>query len=286
METKELTTVPSLENIFNDEVSDNGASAKPSVLEEGQKTPSLSDDKESKEDIKTAEDTKDEVSEKSEETESEESKKKPIEKTTKEESSFNWDSDKNPYRSENTKIKSQLKNTRDYATRVNQENENLKHEYGIENGESENSEEKKKENQIAFDNREKASLKVAINQYGEDYLKKNIYGEDSKFKQIMTENPAIQARVHNSDVPVLEAIQVLKEFEFFEKYGKDLDKIPDKIRTEIESDLRKKITIELQDKLKLKGKEITTLSGVEGYTAEKEESSQKFNKPLSMLFDQ
>ena len=284
----EQATVPSLGNIFGDEVPDNGASNdKPSSSEEGeQETPSLKDDKATEDKIETKEEeSKEEDPKESKETSSKDSEDgEPEEKT--EESSFDWDSDENPLKKEKIRLEKQLKDTRNYATRVNQENLQLKKEYGVETELSIEQETAQKESQIAFDNRERASYQIAVDKYGEDYISENIYGEDGLFLKLVKDDPATYSRVFNSDLPVIEAVQVVKEVKFFEKYGRDLDKISDKIRAEIEPVLRKEITKELQDKLKLKDKELTTLSGVEGSAETKESMPKIFNKPLGALFDQ
>ena len=91
-------------------------------------------------------------------------------------------------------------------------------------------------------------------------------------------------RVRSAAAPVLEAVKIAKEQIFFDKYGTDIEKIPEKIRIEIEPELRKAITKELQKKLVSKKNLPDTLSGIKSTESQDEDKSFKSDS-LSDLFD-
>jgi hypothetical protein len=80
--------------------------------------------------------------------------------------------------------------------------------------------------------------------------------------------------VNNSETPYLEAVNILKEEEFFSEYGREPESIKASIRKEVESDIRKEVTKEFQDKLKAKEKLPTDIGDVRSASVEatKEES--------------
>jgi len=172
----------------------------------------------------------------------------------------NWDDDSNPYKQTTHRLESQYKNTRDWASKAYK----LVKEYGLEESvdkpEFVREEEQSKElNVMAFNERERASMAAAIEQHGEEYLKKIYTPASPVFKKIQTD-PVLFQRVFNSPAPVFEAIKIAKEEEFFGKYGKDFDKAADKIKAELEPALREKITKELQRRLLKKEELPKTLS--------------------------
>ena len=172
----------------------------------------------------------------------------------------NWDDDSNPYKQTTHRLESQYKNTRDWASKAYK----LVKEYGLEESvdkpEFVREEEQSRElNVMAFNERERASMAAAIEQHGEEYLKKIYTPASPVFKKIQTD-PVLFQRVFNSAAPVFEAIKIAKEEEFFGKYGRDFDKAADKIKAELEPALREKITKELQRRLLKKEELPKTLS--------------------------
>ena len=179
---------------------------------------------------------------------------------------IDWEAEDNPY-------KERYKNTQAWGNKAHQK---LK-EFGIE---EEDSPEPDVERQtFAFQEREKASMAAAVEVHGKDNASK-IY------KAVCLEaadNPQLFQRIFNSTTPVLEAIRYSKESAFFGKYGYDIEKIPVKIRSELEPELREKITKELQRKLTKKEEMPNTLSGVKSKDTKVEE--QPFTPtPLNQLF--
>lgn len=166
--------------------------------------------------------------------------------------SIDWESDENTY-------KKRYSNTATYATTVNQTNVELNKKLDVINkkldgtyveGEDTPSPE---EVQAGADYKAKltASTKLAYKEFGQEEVEKMLYRPDSPF-QVLNRDPAIFFRVKNAEMPALEAIQVVKEAGFFKKYGRDMDKIPDKIKAEMEPALRQQIKKEFQEKLKQK----------------------------------
>lgn len=190
------------------------------------------------------------------ETEIEKADKGEAKATDPEKPSLDYESEENPY------IKRQ-KDTSIWANEVSTENGQLKTkikqlEAQIEDPYSEQGEIAPSPEEIQadadFKGREKASFAIAIEKYGEKYIVEKIEAPDSKFQQLWKDNPLISMRVNNSETPYLEAVNILKEEEFFSEYGREPESIKASIRKEIESDIRKEVTKEFQDKLKAKEK--------------------------------
>lgn len=198
---------------------------------------------------------------------------------------FNWDDDANPYKQSANKFAAQYKNTRDWATKAYK----IVRENGLEQDVIEDPEfVKEAENAnnaevFAFNQRETASYDAAVALYGKDYVDKSLYAPDSQLSSIIRDNPQLQARIFSSKAPVLEAIRIVKEHGFFSKYGFDVDKIPDAIRKEIETELRGKIAQELQRKLTKKEELPDTLQGVKSKDV-KDEERPFVPTPLNQIF--
>ena len=99
---------------------------------------------------------------------------------------------------------------------------------------------------------------LMIDQYGAEQIQKLIWDTDSPYQQLEIMDPAIKMRVSNSTRPVLEAMKVVEEHKFFEKYGRD----PVKIREAIIAEERENLTAEI--KAELKGKPISTVNSLSG----------------------
>lgn len=105
---------------------------------------------------------------------------------------------------------------------------------------------------VAVDNQ------VMIEQYGADTIQKMIWDTDSPYQQLEIMDPAVKARVTNATRPIAEAMKILKEREFYEKYGND----PDKIKEAILAEERAKLIAEIQTELK--GKPIESVNSLSG----------------------
>ena len=125
-----------------------------------------------------------------------------------------------------------------------------------------------------------ASIVVASEKFGEDFIEKQINDPDSDYQNLRKKMPHIDVRAKNADLPFVEAVQILKEEQFFDKYGRDPDKIIEKIKEEIEPELRKAITKEIQEKIGKSTSIPNGISGVKGAVTAKSTEGNGF-KPRS-----
>lgn len=190
----------------------------------------------------------------------------------------NWDIDDNPYKKKAAEFEKRYKDTQNWGFKAHQK---LK-EFGLEEDTTPEPTEEEKLRHVAFTEREKASYAAAVEIYGKDYVETQLYGENAPFKQI-AENPSVKAMVMNADAPVIEALKIIKTREFFNKYGDDTEKVVGKIKKEFETELREKITKELQGKLSNKEIMPNTLTKVN--SKDVKQSGEQFTPtPLSALF--
>lgn len=195
----------------------------------------------------------------------------------------NWDDEINPYKSKASEYEKRYKDTQAWGNKAHQK---LK-EYGLDEGNQPPTAEEIQKQQEAFvtsfNDREKASYAAAVEIHGKEFVDKQLYAESSPFRKIMND-PVVFNRVQYADAPVLEALKQVKSYEFFKKYGSDVDKIPAKIKTELEADIREKITKELQGKLTKKENMPNTLSGIKSVDTKGDDEGSFTPTPLSRLF--
>lgn len=169
-------------------------------------------------------------------------------------------------------LNKRLKDTRDYATKLGQENKELKKSHSALVKELEIVKAKLDGTYVEpapvppeqltamekFKARVEIDNQLMIDQYGAEQIQKLIWDTDSPYQQLEIMDPAIKMRVSNSTRPVLEAMKVVEEHKFFEKYGRD----PVKIREAIIAEERETLTAEI--KAELKGKPISTVNSLSG----------------------
>ena len=169
-------------------------------------------------------------------------------------------------------LNKRLKDTRDYATKLGQENKELKKSHSALVKELEIVKAKLDGTYVEpapvppeqltamekFKARVEIDNQLMIDQYGAEQIQKLIWDTDSPYQQLEIMDPAIKMRVSNSTRPVLEAMKVVEEHKFFEKYGRD----PVKIREAIIAEERENLTAEI--KAELKGKPISTVNSLSG----------------------
>lgn len=95
-----------------------------------------------------------------------------------------------------------------------------------------------------FKGRETASRAVAEGLYGVELVKTQVYDDDSPYKTLVQAQPWLHARVARNPQPTVEAMRVLKEQEFFSKYGTD----PTHWVSKIEAEVRPRIADEFKMK--------------------------------------
>ena len=204
--------------------------------------------------------------------------------------SVNWDSDENTY-------KKRYYDTAKWANNINQELAGIKKDVSIANKKLDGTYDAEAEAKAAevdpqiltqqAETRGKvsASMVMAEEQFGKEYVQKMIFADDAPFRQY-DNDPYVQGRVLSSNAPVMEAIRILKEREFFGKYGHEPDKIITNIRAEGEKELTdkvtKQVTEQIMKRIDEKGKQITGLSNARG--SETKTEVKQTVKPLSSIF--
>ncbi|HDY66531.1 MAG TPA: hypothetical protein ENH85_01940 [Candidatus Scalindua sp.] len=196
-----------------------------------------------------------------------------------------YESDDNPY-------KKQINDTRAYANterqdklRFEAENKQLRRQIDGDYTEepTEPSPEMLQE-QADLSGRLKASFKMANEKFGETYVMDNIDKIGSPFQIMRSTNPTIDIRVKASDTPYMEAVKVLKEEQFFEKYGRNPDKIVENITKEIESKIRETVTKEFQKKITKKESLPEGISEARSSQLNEEKSKEPTHTPLDEVF--
>ena len=179
-------------------------------------------------------------------------------------------------------LNKRLKDTRDYATKLGQENKELKKSHTALVKELEIVKAKLDGTYVEpapvppeqltamekFKARVEIDNQLMIDQYGAEQIQKLIWDTDSPYQQLEIMDPALKMRVSNATRPVLEAMKVVEEHKFFEKYGRD----PVKIREAIIAEERENLTAEI--KAELKGKPISTVNSLSGVTGAPRETNR------------
>ena len=179
-------------------------------------------------------------------------------------------------------LNKRLKDTRDYATKLGQENKELKKSHSALVKELEIVKAKLDGTYVEpapvppeqltamekFKTRVEIDNQLMIEQYGAEQIQKLIWDTDSPYQQLEIMDPALKMRVSNATRPVLEAMKVVEEHKFFEKYGRD----PVKIREAIIAEERENLTAEI--KAELKGKPISTVNSLSGVTGAPRETNR------------
>lgn len=179
-------------------------------------------------------------------------------------------------------LNKRLKDTRDYATKLGQENKELKKSHSALVKELEIVKAKLDGTYVEpapvppeqltalekFKTRVEIDNQLMIDQYGAEQIQKLIWDTDSPYQQLEIMDPALKMRVSNATRPVLEAMKVVEEHKFFEKYGRD----PVKIREAIIAEERENLTAEI--KAELKGKPISTVNSLSGVTGAPRETNR------------
>jgi hypothetical protein len=102
----------------------------------------------------------------------------------------------------------------------------------------------------------KISRALAEEKYGVESVNQWVFNDDAPYRTVEQADPLVKARVFQSDRPVLEAIQVLREVQFKNKYGSDPDAIVAKIREEVKQ--------EFLNDLSAKERKVRTIEDIHG----------------------
>lgn len=205
-----------------------------------------------------------EKSEKKSEEKESESKEKSEEKSDETKDEASSDTTDKPSTEKSTDWEKRFKDTETSYQNLNQEvvklkeeNSKFKQDLGIEEDDTTVSDERKRA-------KERAETSEAIERqnHGDEYIEKMLYAPDSIWQKVKND-PIIDFRVSSSLSPATEALIVVKETEFHDKYGKDPDKIVEKIREEERPKLMKELKEDYEKKLKDNKSLGTDLSDVE-----------------------
>lgn len=131
-----------------------------------------------------------------------------------------------------------------------------------------------------LEGRIKASKKLAEDKFGKEYVADNLTNADSDFQRMRKENPIIDMKLRISDTPFIEAVNILNEEKFFEKYTRNPETIKEKIRSELEVEVREQVNKEFKAKLKEKEKLPIDISEARG--AQVAPTKESDHKPKSM----
>ncbi len=183
-------------------------------------------------------------------------------------------------------LKKRLKDTRDYATKVNKTNQELTAklskltaDFEVFKAKSEGTYVEPKADTmdpvelVRLTERTKISKAIAENLYGAETVEELIYAEGSPYRQLEQADPYVKARVFAADQPVVEAIRQLKWANFVAEYGDDPDKVVAKLRDELTAELVK--TFKEKNRTKRTVDDIGGLTDVNGAGGERDEPRPK-----------
>lgn len=180
-------------------------------------------------------------------------------------------------------IQKQLKDTRDYATKVNKDFKELQRSHTSLLAEVQEQKARldgtyvekqaippeQKEAADKFVARVEVDNQVMIDQYGADVIQKLIWDTDGPYQQLEIMDPALKMRVTNAKRPIAEAMKIVEEHQFFEKYGRD----PSKIKEAIIAEERDVLVAEIRKELK--GKPIESVNSLSGVNTASREEQRK-----------
>lgn len=167
-------------------------------------------------------------------------------------------------------LEKRLKDTRDYATRVQQENAEVKRQLAqqakfiekiskqLDGTWTDEDERALSPEQTGPSSEEIASManangrisasrEAAFSIYGEKEVNSLLFAEDAPFKGIEND-PIVQQKILSSNAPVIEAIKIVKARQFFDKYGYTPSDIETNMRKQLEAEITDKVTRKLTGK--------------------------------------
>lgn len=168
-----------------------------------------------------------------------------------------WESESNPYKAKAEEMERRYVETRNWTTQVNQELAELRKQQEVvgkkldgtydEDEESQAPESAELYRQQEQQSRVNASIIAANQIYGEDVVQNTLFNEDAPFRQF-DNDAVVQGRVMAAEAPAIEAMNFMKEHNFFEKYGRDPDEIVQKIRSELREEIEKELSDDVKNK--------------------------------------
>lgn len=121
--------------------------------------------------------------------------------------------------------------------------------------------------------------------YGAEEVEKLVYAEDAPFRKLEAEDAEVRATVMNAKLPVVKAIQILKERAARQKYGGTVEEMRESLKKELQPEIEKQVRAELEARFKGRKVEdpIHGLSGARGVSRE-EALAPKANLKLDSIF--
>jgi hypothetical protein len=174
-----------------------------------------------------------------------------------------------------TNLEKRLKDTRDYATRVESDNRSLKERLKVLEAKIDGTyvepigpSPDQLEEQRRWMERATTDRQAMYDQYGEETVNARLFHPDSQYQKLEQSDPLITERLKRANRPVLEAWKILEKHEFEEKYGKE----PDAIKAAIIAEYQQQQEAEIKAELKQHGQRtitaVPTLAGVSGVPRE------------------
>lgn len=172
-----------------------------------------------------------------------------------------WERDENPYKKRVAEWERRYGDTRSWARQVEQSNAELRRQvallgkkidgtYDPEVDEPAQPSADEVGQQAELMGRVQASIAMANQAYGQEDVQKLLFSETAPYRQLEEQDPAVRARVMASPAPALEAMRVLQERAFFERYGSDPATVREKIRAEMKAELDGQVGQMVEQKLK------------------------------------
>ena len=214
---------------------------------------------------------------------------KPDEKKPDEEKpKIDWEADDNPY-------KQRHRDTANWASDLNKKQQSHDREILILNKKIEGTYDEEKDNpketpeqiesRASRQGRATASHESAISRWGEDVVEKDL----TKFQDVFRDDVFMLGSVAQSDQPVIEAINALRRYEFFEEYGHDpveiVKRIGEKAVKAAGDTIREEESQKLAARVKASDGEATGLAGLTSKTQERSSRETEKTAPLTEVFD-
>lgn len=175
-------------------------------------------------------------------------------------------------------LEKRLKDTRDYATRVQQQNKELESKLAAMTKQLEVLNAKidgtyvepvgpspeQLEEQRRWMERANTDRQAMYDQYGEATVNERLFNPDAPYLKLEQSDPLIMERLKRSSRPVLEAWKILERHEFETKYGTEPEAIKKAIIDEYVQSETSQLTAELKGSKQRTIETVSTLSQVQG----------------------
>lgn len=118
---------------------------------------------------------------------------------------------------------------------------------------------------------------------GKKIVEQTLWADNAPFRQI-EQHPMVQMRIMGSSSPVLEAMKIVKEYAFYQKFGNTPELIEDNIKKAYEKEIEDRVTKKVLDKVKLKEEQVKGIGEVRSASVGGSPPAQNPFPPLSEIF--